>query len=183
MTYFHKLTILLMGATSLSVAAPATAQRQTTAPASEVALPLCRLADPGEQCRTRNGDIRTRRGNRRGNAPDAPTTNNLGTNDPGWEIRERPDTEEGGNGQALLREPRPDGFGGEDIGFAIGGAGDTPEPEAMECDFCDDDEDVPQGPIVNTPLPDEPTTSEPEEEEDCEWRNPAGGPDQEFCDE
>jgi len=183
MTYIHKLTILLIGATSLAVAAPAAAQRQTTAPASEAALPLCRLAEPGEQCRTRNGDIRTRRGHRGGNAPDAPATNNLGTNDPGWEFRERPVSQESSDGSRTLREVAPAQFGGEDIGFATGGNGTAPEPEAMECEFCDDDEDEPQGPIDNTPRPNEPTTSEPEEEDDCDWHNPAGGPDQEFCDE
>ena len=182
MSNFRYLKILFIGMSCLTISAPTFAQRQSTISASDNALPLCRQAEAGERCRTRNGTVRIRRGSRSG-APDAPTTNNLGTTDPGWEIRERPDTEEGGNGRALLREPRPDGFGGEDIGFAIGGAGDRPEPEAMECDFCDDDEDVPQGPIVKTPLPDEPTTSEPEEEEDCTWRNPAGWPDQEFCDE
>ena len=54
----------------------------------------------------------------------------------------------------------------------------------MECEFCDDDEDIPQGPIDNTPRPAEPAPQDPgDADDDCEWRNPAGGPDQEFCDE
>jgi len=155
----------------------AEAQRQSTEPTPDRTVPFCRQAEPGETCRTRSGDIRIRRGQ----------ADNFGGDDVGFATTPERAIEAGRPETPLTdRAVRPNEdtrFGGEDIGFAIGGAGDTPEPEAMECDFCDDDEDVPQGPIVNTPLPDEPTTSEPEEEEDCEWRNPAGGPDQEFCDE
>jgi len=183
----RNLTLLFVSTSCLAISAPASAQRQAVQPAPDRSLPLCRVAEPGEQCRTRNGDIRVRRGRPAPNdAPETenfggddvgfatapadgpqPTTNNLGGGDPGWEVRERRDTQ----------------FGGGDVGFVTGGGANAPAPEAMECEHCDDDEDEPQGPIDNTPRPQEPTSEEPEDEEDCEWRNPAGGPDQEFCDE
>lgn len=205
MTGIRNLTLLFVSASCLAISAPAHAQRQAVEPSPDRTLPLCRVAEPGAQCRTRNGEVRVRRGRAAPTATDAPqpdnfgggdvgfatepadgtppTTNNLGGGDPGWAIRERPETEFTGDEPTWVRAPRPDGFGGDDVGFATAPGGSAPAPEAMECENCDDDEDEPQGPIDNTPRPQEPTSEEPDDEEDCEWRNPAGGPDQEFCDE
>ena len=100
--------------------------------------------------------------------PAAPRGDSFGGEDAGW-----------------VRDPDGGRFGGEDPGWVRPpGAGDPQTPQAMECELCDDDEDVPQGPIDNTPRPQSPAPQEPAgEEEDCEWRNPSQGPDQEFCDE
>lgn len=207
MTYRYSITAAALAFACLAAPGPADAQRRTAQPAPDSALPLCREAAAGERCRTRNGTVRIRRGARPGTgATDAPGTSNLGGGDPGWGVRgERVTAEEpvsdaasrrnnfGGEDPGWVRQP--DGgneFGGDDPGWVQApdgrlarpvGGGDVPAPEAMECEFCDDDEDEPQGPIDNTPRPQSPAPSEPEEEEDCEWRNPAGGPDQEFCDE
>ncbi|GJL96218.1 MAG: hypothetical protein DHS20C06_00350 [Hyphobacterium sp.] len=205
MSNIRILSMLLVGASSLAMSAPANAQRQSAQQsAPDRNLPLCRVADPGETCRTRSGEIRVRRGRPAPTEREAPTTNNLGGGDPGWEVREQHGTQFGGDDVGFATAPadgvdptthnlgggdpgwevreRPGTqFGGGDVGFATGGTASA--PEAMECENCDDDEDEPQGPIDNTPRPQEPTSEAPDDDEDCEWRNPSSGPDQEFCDE
>lgn len=218
----HYLIAAALLATSLPALSSAQ-QRPMTRPDSAETLPLCRNAEPGQRCRTRNGEIRTRPGNAEpdnlGGADPGwgvrqePRTNNLGGGDPGWDVQPAEPRAEGFTGEETVFPAAPEGdqFGGEDPGWAgrvqpgrnqfggedagwvrspdnrlvrpVGG-GTAPESTAMECELCDDDEDIPQGPIDNTPRPDDPAPQEPEgEEEDCEWRNPSQGPDQEFCDE
>lgn len=148
----------------VAISTGAEGQRAQVNPTSETRLPLCRQAEPGERCRTRSGEVRTRPGTPAAQPP-AGSPNNLGGGDPGWEVR-------------------PDEFGGGDVGFATA-PGEAGGPQAMECENCDDDEDLPQEPVDRTPRTDSGRTSsdEPAEEEDCTWTNPSQGPDQEFCDE
>ncbi|QNL19943.1 hypothetical protein HXX25_11765 [Hyphobacterium sp. CCMP332] len=161
------------------------AQRQDARSVQNEMLPLCRDAEAGERCRTRNGTVRVRRGQRAGSGNEPGLTNNLGGGDPGWEVRGEGDTEPRGEAPGQVRQPDVQNFGGADVGFITGRGGNAPEPEAMDCELCDDDEDTPQGPIDNTPRPDTRAPQGPDggEDDDCEWHNPAGGPDQEFCDE
>ncbi|MEE2526512.1 hypothetical protein V0U79_09050 [Hyphobacterium sp. HN65] len=202
LTYLIAAALAASGLPALSEAQ----QRTMTRPGSTQTLPLCRDAGPGEQCRTRNGEIRTRPGaqtnNLGGGNPGWEVrrendTNNIGSTDPGWEVRRADPQAEGFTGEETVFPAAPgnDRFGGEDAGWVrapdggrvrpSAGGGSSPRPEAMECDLCDDDEDLPQGPIDNTPRPQPPAPEEPkdDEEEDCIWRNPPEGPDQEFCDE
>lgn len=141
-----------------SLAAPATAQTVRREDREE--LPLCRLAEPGERCRTRNGEIRIR-------TAAAPGTGGQFQGDEVDFERQAASRSERVSRSENLQPHRLD----------------APEPEAMDCENCDDDEDLPQGPIDNTPRPQEPAPQEPEDDEDCTWRNPSEGPDQEFCDE
>jgi hypothetical protein len=106
-------------------------------------------------------------------APDnADRLTRFGGADVGFAVREgNPDTD-------------PARFGGADVGFATDQQ--SPKAEQMECELCDDDEDEPQDTGGNTPGTGRRTSDDaPDEEdpEDCEWNNPAGGPDQENCDE
>lgn len=161
------LTGLIIGTGCLAVSVPAAAQSQSVPPAGGQELPLCRDAEPGDQCRTRNGSIRVRRAASDTHRENAARPDSFGGDEPTW-----------------VREPRPDGFGGADVGFVTGEPSGNARPEAMECENCDDDEDVPQGPLDNTPRPQSPRDPVPgDDEDDCEWNNPAGGPDQEDCDE
>lgn len=186
MRLHHFMTAALL-LTTLPATTGEAQQRTMTRPDSARELPLCRTAERGERCRTRNGEVRIRGGAR---------TNNLGGGDPGWEVRETEAQAEEFTGEETVFPATPQGerFGGEDPGWVrapdgrlvrpVAPGGSPPEAEAMECEFCDDDEDIPQGPIDNTPGPEAPAPQEPEgEEEDCEWRNPSQGPDQDFCDE
>lgn len=200
----------LMACTSLALCAPAVlAQPANQARTqSEQALPLCRNAETGQRCRTRNGQVRIRRGNRQ----------NFGGEDPGWVRPEVDDEvlvqfEEGDPDRPIVSGRRMNGrdaapeaasgedsrvgpaitgremttqFGGADVGFVTGGDGQ--EPQNMESEFSDEEGDGPQ--LPNTPQnPDQPTDTgtrtEPAEKdpEDCVWSNPPEGPDQEFCDE
>lgn len=171
---------VFMTAGLLAFPGVADAQRQGVQAGSERSLPLCRNADPGERCRTRNGTIRVRPARRPRNGEGTGQAQPLGGGDPGWQVRRERREEFGGDEPSWVAQPNSAA-----PGPAAGGQTNGPEPTAMECEFCDDDEDVPQGPIDNTPRPDTPAPQEPEggEDDDCEWRNPAGGPDQEFCDE
>lgn len=193
------LTGLIIGTGCLAVSVPAAAQSQSVPPAGGQELPLCRDAEPGDQCRTRNGSIRVRRAAADTHRENAARPDSFGGDEPTWVREPRPDgfggdeptwVEEpradafGGDEPTWVRQPRPDGFGGADVGFVTGNPSGNARPEAMECENCDDDEDVPQGPVDNTPRPQSPRDPVPgDDEDDCEWNNPAGGPDQEECDE
>jgi hypothetical protein len=75
-------------------------------------------------------------------------------------------------------------FSGDDVGFGI--RSNAPTVQHMECESCDSDEDEPQEPSNPRPAPGRRSGETPPTEpdpEDCEWNNPAGGPDQENCDE
>lgn len=200
----------LLACTSLALCAPAVLAQPANQPRtqSEQALPLCRNAEAGQRCRTRNGEIRIRRGNRQ----------NFGGDEPTW-VRPEVDDEvlvqfeegdpdrpvvsgrrmngrdapaeaasgnEGRNDLAITRREMTTQFGGDDVGFLTGA--ETPEPENMESDYSDDDDEGPQLPQtpVNPRRPTDTGTRTPpadEDPEDCVWNNPEEGPDQEFCDE
>ncbi|MDG1416290.1 MAG: phage baseplate assembly protein V [Maricaulis sp.] len=239
------------------LSAPAHARQMTPSVTSQAAqdLPFCRRAEPGERCRTRNGEIRTRSENRpQGNraerrarrANDAANQSNIARPEVDDEVLvefENGDPRQpviiGRGGQEAHPEPTAEGFvedrtfdsqirvgdelpsgvrqgrsatlphvdgrkaeetdefGGEDIGFArqpfggqdLGGrqTGEAPVATHMESEFSDEDSDEPQEPQLPTGGGTSTTTtsgSDPDPDpEDCEYRNPAGGPDQDFCDE
>ncbi|SDL92465.1 hypothetical protein [Maricaulis salignorans] len=77
-------TMLTGGLLALSGAAGA--QRQQAQSAPDQTLPLCREAEAGERCRTRNGTILIQREARPAAGRDTGQTQNLGGGDPGWEI-------------------------------------------------------------------------------------------------
>ncbi len=196
----------LMACTTLALCAPAVmAQPASQSRAqSEQALPLCRNAEAGQRCRTRNGEIRVRRGNRQGFSGD----------DPGWVRPEVDDEvlvqfEEGDPDRPVMSGSRMNGrdtapeaaggdgadntrvvsgqtqFGGGDVGFARGV--EAPGASYMDSEFSDDeDEDPPLPPTTNPRQPTDTggrTQPADEDPEDCVWNNPEEGPDQEFCDE
>ncbi|WP_417489279.1 hypothetical protein [Maricaulis sp.] len=103
----------------LTLSEPAAAQRQQAQPAPEQTLPLCRQAEPGERCRTRNGTVLIRRDPRPGTGRDTGQTQNLGGGDPGWEVGDpRP-----GAGR---EDGQTQNLGGGDPGWEI----DNPRPGA-----------------------------------------------------
>ncbi len=182
--------VLALASGLLAAPSAADAQRQTTqgqtmqrpAPEAEEQSERapCRDGERGRHCRVRAADVGVRQ---------ETGANELGGADPGWGVR-----------QEAADAPDAENFGGEDPGWvrdrlqarprdgaamARPVSGGQAPAEHMECEFCDDDEDLPQGPIDNEPGPAEPESpDEPsEEEDDCVWRNPPEGPDQEFCDE
>lgn len=200
----------LMACTTIMFCVPAALAQPAsqTRTQSEQALPLCRNAEAGQECRTRNGEIRIRRGGRQ----------NFGGEDPGW-VRPEVDDEvlvqfeegdpdrpvmtgrrmngrdaapeaatghDGQAGPAVTRRDMTTQFGGGDVGFVTGTGGH--EPQNMDSEFSDDEDEGPQLPQTPTD-PGQPTDTgtrtEPAEKdpEDCVWNNPEEGPDQEFCDE
>lgn len=149
-------------------------------------LPACSEVEAGALCRDREGNT----------------------------IR-RPEEFNGGDvgfarGRAQVRGEAEE-FGGADVGFAQPEVGDevltgfvegdpdrpvvngrvmngeAPRPMAMDCEDCDDDEDLPQDtspPRGGTGTTTRRVPSDPDPDpEDCEWNNPPEGPDQEECDE
>ncbi|WP_417483785.1 hypothetical protein [Maricaulis salignorans] len=123
MTYKHFAIAALLAGGCLAVASPAVAQRQDARPDTNPALPLCRLAEAGERCRTRDGTITTRRAPRPAAGPAVGQTNNLGGGDPGWELRDpRTGTE---------RDPgQTNNLGGGDPGWEVQGEDGGKPPAA-----------------------------------------------------
>ena len=141
----HYLAAAMLVAGCLTLSSAAQAQRQDAQPALNQALPLCREAQAGERCRTRNGEVRIRGGQRTDAGDQAGQVNNLGGGDPGWEVRDpRPDAGAqtgqtnnlgGGDPGWEVRDPRPDAgaqtgqtnnLGGGDPGWEVRG----PRPDA-----------------------------------------------------
>ena len=139
----HYLAAAMLAAGCLTLSGAAQAQRQGAQPALNQALPLCREAQAGERCRTRNGEVRIRGGQRTDAGDQAGQVNNLGGGDPGWELRApRTDAGEqtgqtnnlgGGDPGWEVRDPRPDA--GEQTGQTNNlGGGDPGWEVHAECD-------------------------------------------------
>jgi len=204
------LAATLMAGSVMSPSALADQRRQVSS--SQTQIQSCREAEAGERCQRRNGDIVTKPDHPRSNTmrpevddevvvdfepgdPRRPVVNDQLYN--GQDAPpERGETQNfGGQNVGDLRisghdvdgmEQRPANFGGEDIGFVRGHLEDAPEPLAMDCEDCDSDEDLPQEPVPPTNgggSTTAPPADDDEPEEDCFWNNPAGGPDQDNCDE
>ena len=122
--HFKQFAVAAMLAGGL-IASPAAAgaQRAGAQADPDRALPLCRVAEAGERCRTRNGTIRVRRDARPAGGHTAGQTNNLGGGDPGWELRDPRSTTDAEAGQT-------NNLGGGDPGWELRDPRSTTDAEA-----------------------------------------------------